>query len=312
MRFCTNMLKQAYLFFFLFLLLIISGWGNSIYSQNCKQADFRSIDGACNNERQTNWGQAGNTFAREMPALYATSNPYGEMINNRPNPRSISNSIFNQSASIPNREKLSSFVYTWGQFIDHDLDFTPTNSEERANIPLPSNEEHFSNDIAFTRSAVRTGTGIFNNREHTNTITSWIDASQVYGSDEERASWLRTHKRGKLKVSTGNLLPYNTTDGELNSSIDPNAPEMDDPFHSGRPHFVAGDVRANEQPGLTTLHTLFVREHNRVCEELRRNGIRGDERLYQMANCKARYHACFCYCCLSHRAYYGGRRIINA
>jgi len=38
------------------------------------------------------------------------------------------------------------------------------------------------------------------------------------------------------------------------------------PADAGEP--IAGDSRANEQPILTTLHTIWIREHNRVCDEL--------------------------------------------
>merc|ERR1712020_568664 len=48
----------------------------------------------------------------------------------------------------------------------------------------------------------------------------------------------------------------------------------------------AGDVRAREMPGLATMHTLFVREHNRLCDLLaadsRTTGW-GDEAYYQNA-----------------------------
>jgi hypothetical protein len=48
--------------------------------------------------------------------------------------------------------------------------------------------------------------------------------------------------------------------------------------------FVAGDVRANENPFLAAIHTLFVREHNRLCEELAAQHPEWqDEQLYQQA-----------------------------
>jgi peroxidase len=48
--------------------------------------------------------------------------------------------------------------------------------------------------------------------------------------------------------------------------------------------FTAGDVRANENIGLIALHTVFMREHNRLCDVfLAKNPKLTDEQLYQMA-----------------------------
>ncbi len=47
--------------------------------------------------------------------------------------------------------------------------------------------------------------------------------------------------------------------------------------------FVAGDVRASEHPGILSLHTIFVREHNRICDRLVAQGLRSDELIFQMA-----------------------------
>jgi len=76
-------------------------------------------------------------------------------------------------------------------------------------------------------------------RQQVNAITSFIDGSMIYGSDEERANYLRSYEGGKLKMSDGNLLP-----------------SSDNIFYE------AGDVRVNENIALTAVQTLFVREHN--------------------------------------------------
>jgi len=252
-------------------------------SQNCQRTIFRSIDGTCNNLGigTEDWGAADIPVFREMTANYASSDAFNDMVV-WPNPRKISNEVFSQTASIPSKKGLSSFVFTWGQFIDHDIILTPEGAETHS-IPLPADEPNFTNDISFHRSAVFPGTGTSNSREQINKITSWLDASQVYGSDIQRANWLRTFKDGKLKVSAGNLLPFNTIDGQARSAVDPTAPGMASLDGGARPHFVAGDVRAGEQPGLTALHTLFVREHNRLCDVYRARGFFNDEVLYQLA-----------------------------
>ncbi|MDV7399903.1 peroxidase family protein, partial [Arthrospira platensis SPKY1] len=82
----------------------------------------------------------------------------------------------------------------------------------------------------------------------------------------------------------GNLPPYNTYSGERDGPIDPNAPHMDNPVGLTQKLFVCGDPRANENPVLLSMHILFVREHNRLCEELaQQHPDWNDEQLYQHA-----------------------------
>ncbi len=285
-HFCA--LQRGGLFsYYLLLCSLFLTTPSFIFSQDCNREIYRSADGACNNLRNNDtqyFGQAKRPFIRTVPAYYSAEDVFnGILFPNRPNPRAISNAIFSQNSDTGNEGNLSSFVFTWAQFLDHDITFTKGSRTEPANISLPPNEPSFSTDISFNRSAVFPGTGVFTPRDQENELTAWIDGSQVYGSDIARANWLRTFNNGKLKTSSGNLLPFNTLNGEKTGVIDANAPEMDNLDNGQAPHFVAGDVRAGEQPGLTTLHTLFLREHNRICDELIANGLQDDELLYQMA-----------------------------
>ena len=215
--------------------------------------EFRSIDASGNNPIDSTRGAANTPLIRTTTNAYADGSglPAG---GDQRGAREISNLVVAQDHLIPNAVNASDFLWQWGQFIDHDMDLTPTiDPPEPFNVPVPPGDPFFDPNntgtqvIELDRSFYEMINGV---REQMNIDTAYIDASQVYGSDEARAQELRRlDGSGKLKTSAGNLLPYNIHGF-------PNVPTTDATF------FLAGDVRSNEQLGLTAMHTLFVREHN--------------------------------------------------
>lgn len=114
-------------------------------------------------------------------------------------------------------------------------------------------------------------------RAHINTITATIDANTIYGSTKAIADQLRTFQGGLLKVQDvfKNLKPLMTQQFDK--------PDLD---CFARPNkqtycFFGGDERVNEQPTLTVMHTLYVRDHNRLAEQLATiNPHWDDDRIY--------------------------------
>jgi len=80
-------------------------------------APYRSINGTNNNissSSKTNWGAAGITLFREMPAQYGPSDPSGAIGGvNRPSPRAISNAVVDEPVTQFNKMQLSTLVYQW-------------------------------------------------------------------------------------------------------------------------------------------------------------------------------------------------------
>ena len=98
--------------------------------------------------------------------------------------------------------------------------------------------------IPFNRSEFAAGTGVgIVRREVVNITTSYIDASNVYGSDDVRSDALRTFVNGKLKTSAGNLLPF----WDPNSGLEQATPPQGVPGPGQTPLFLAGDVRATNR-----------------------------------------------------------------
>lgn len=162
--------------------------------------------------------------------------------------------------NIESELELSSLWIFWGQFIDHDIDLTP---EQEASESAEFLKGSYGEPFSITRSEFIDGT---EPREQPNVITPEIDGSQVYGSTLEKQAELRSFEGGKLRVTENpdgpDLLPINEETGQ----------------------FEAGDVRAGENTGLTTLHTTFANEHNYWADYLaNQHPDWSDEQLFQQA-----------------------------
>jgi len=192
-------------------------------------------------------------------------------------PRQISNAVHAQSGSVPNARLMSDMVWQWGQFIDHDVSLTPAGGTEVANIDTTGDPLFLGTPIPFTRSIwdPTTGDSPGNPRQQVNELTSFLDGSQVYGSSETHANGLREMSGGRMATSTGNLLPFNTMG--LDNDNGPMGGADED-------FFVAGDVRSNEQAGLTAMHTAWVREHNYWADRIAtETSLSSDEEIFQAA-----------------------------
>lgn len=236
----------------------------------------RTLNGAENNPSAPEQNKVGETYKRQAPADYGDgySTPSGA---DRPNPRSISNAVAAQDKITVDEQQLSAFSWTWGQFLDHDIVLTPGGQRPDLSVKVPKGDPHFDPMgggkaiIPVARSLTKEVDG---SKEQFNKTSGWIDGSMVYGSDPERAKALRTFFGGTLKQSADGLLPKNT------KGLDNEDPFRGDPARL----FLAGDRRANENLALTSMHTLFLREHNRLAAEYAKAYPEAtDETIYQAA-----------------------------
>ncbi|MDA8745512.1 dockerin type I domain-containing protein [Rubripirellula amarantea] len=240
---------------------------------SAETTEVRSIDGTGNNLENPDLGSA------DTPLLRVAENDYADGIfepagDDRPSAREISNTL---SAADPegttNERNLTSFVFAWGQFLDHDIDLSlePADEENEVSfdITVPLGDPLFDpfstgeETISLTRSAIAEGTGTStdNPAEQVNSITAWVDGSQVYGSDQETSDALREFVGGRLLLTDDGLLPTDDIGGVL-----------------------AGDIRAAENVVLTSMQALFVREHNRLADEISAaNPDLSDEDIFQAA-----------------------------
>jgi peroxidase len=181
----------------------------------------------------------------------------------------------------------------FGQFVDHDFAQTASTgfgssplkcsctsgSSDCFNIQTP--DDDIFNDqecMTMTRSAASFDRFdcTVNNREQTNLLTHWLDLSQMYGTDSSTSSSLRTNVDGLMKSSTiggstRDFLPKSTP----GKCVDEEGDQL---------CFEAGDSRTSQNLMLVSIHTIWLREHNRVARALKRlNPTWTDDDLFEEA-----------------------------
>lgn len=225
-------------------------------------SQYRSFDGSCTNDIYKVAGSASTAQHTYFDRL-STTVPTGSDL---PSARLISNILCSQGDNIYNRRDMSEFVVFFGQFLDHTFVASTTDGGASFPIKIAADDPAFANfssgELPFKRHKRAEPIPTNRNREReigverpVNLLSSSVDLASVYGATFQRAELLRSKVGGKLKVSPGNFLPFNTF--RLSNAPSPSSE-----------HFVAGDDRANEHPVLVGFHTLFMREHNKLADEL--------------------------------------------
>ncbi|XP_064002806.1 thyroid peroxidase [Pogoniulus pusillus] len=292
---------------------------------NCLANKYRLITGACNNREHPRWGASNTALARWLPPAYedGLSQPRGWDPSIRyngvqlPLVREVTRKIIHASNEAVTEDNLySDIIMVWGQYIDHDIAFTPQSTSrttflnglechmtcEKQNPCFPI--EVTTNDsltvemdcLPFYRSSPACGTGdhsiLFKNlsvltpRQQINALTSFLDASTVYGSTSATENKLRnlTSKEGLLKVNVkyyDNHREYLPFTDQIPS---PCAQDLNENEDERIECFMAGDSRSSEVTSLAAMHTLWLREHNRLARALKNiNHHWSAETVYQEA-----------------------------
>ena len=221
----------------------------------------RTFDGTGNDLSAPRMGAVGATFGRNMAPDFRPDR-FDE-----PNPVTVSERLLYRERFIPART-LNVLAAAWIQFQVHDWVNHARHRLGEADVlvPLPPGRTWSSTSGGPAESVMR----IAGNRSHDpdgtpgfqrlfgNAASHWWDGSEVYGCDPATAATLR--EGPKLRLTGAGYLPADLNGQEITG------------------------FNESWWLGLSALHTLFAREHNLLCDELRAH-YRGwsDDRVYHTA-----------------------------
>lgn len=221
----------------------------------------RTPDGNFNDLGCPHMGAKGTGFGRNVP-IEKTVVDKKNLLN--PDPREISRKLMARDTFKP-AGILNALGAAWLQFENHNWFFHGNGDPSRfISIPLQDGDDFPENPMIIRDTIPMHGGEIEDGKPapvFANAETHWWDGSQIYGSGVEKQNVMRTFTDGKIKVDDdGRLLKSDIPGVDLTG--------MQENWWFG--------------PGL--LHTLFSREHNAVCDALKKaHPDLSDQRLFEIA-----------------------------
>jgi hypothetical protein len=204
----------------------------------------RTSDGTDNDPAIPDMGSAGSRFGRNVPPQ--VTYPFHVLV---PNPRTVSEELLARDEFIP-ATTLNLLAAAWLQFEVHDWMSHGTNEPDDPWLVELADDDPWPERPMQIRRTKADPTSDGQPPTYRNTETHWWDASQVYGSSPIIEKLLRTGTGGHVVLSPEGVIPFDP----------PNMPPIPGVDFAG--------ITGNWWLGLVMMHTLFMREHNSICDNL--------------------------------------------
>ncbi|XP_011199103.2 peroxidase isoform X1 [Bactrocera dorsalis] len=255
---------------------------------------YRTFDGSCNNFEYSGYGMATSRYKRMLAPKYGdgvyspTASVTGAPL---PNARLLSLGLYGET-SLPDDFRTMAFLQ-WGQLVAHDMtSFLKANitgdcclqPENNSCYPIflyphgPITQSTSKKCWHFERSASDADTMCHETgspySEKITTTSAYLDLSFLYGNSKSENKKFRVFKSGLMKTSLVNNRNW------LPLSMNPETDCGKDIYQC----FILPDMRNQFIPTIAVLHTIILREHNRIAKILERfNPQYSDERLFNEA-----------------------------
>jgi hypothetical protein len=204
----------------------------------------RTLNGTYNDLDDPLTGSLGSRFGRNVPLVYTYPEQCDKLLD--PSPRLISRHLLARDSFQP-ATTLNVLAAAWIQFEVHDWFSHGTSDTQVWDIPLEDDDPWPDPPMQIKRTAPDPSPDEQGPPTYVTEDTHWWDSSQIYGgaSNLDYADALRSGHGGQLRIDADGLPP-----ADLDQYLDLTGP--------------AG----NAWVGLVILQSLFIREHNAICERL--------------------------------------------